>query len=299
MTPFILFCKSYRDDVLRVKKLLDSVVSFNEDKIPFYLCVPSKDLSLFKKYIDFKHLQESYLGQIQIITDEEVVGSMEQPRLDIYNKTNGYISQQVIKSQVWRLIGCEAYLSLDSDSYFTKPFHLKNFLNSSNLPYTILHDGKELLELSQKLGYPKVKEFFIQDSQSLKMEFHREGVDYDFGPAPLIWSAKVWQMLESHLKDTSESIWEAFTRKPSEIRWYGETLLKYKPIAIDSIPPLFNCFHYEWQVAYYDQNQQLLDSSNQYIGKVIQSYWDETLRPRFAQKSFVSRFWKKIKTKLH
>ena len=87
MDPFILFCKSFRDDVLRVKKLLDSVVEFNQEKIPFYLSVPKKDLDIFLDYIPFDALRASYSGKIEIITDEMIVQAMPNPSLDIYYAT--------------------------------------------------------------------------------------------------------------------------------------------------------------------------------------------------------------------
>jgi hypothetical protein len=298
MDPLILFCKSFRDDVLRVKRLLDSVIRLNEDCIPFYLCIPKNDLPIFQEIIDLNAMCSNYRGKIEIILDEDVVEAMPQGNLETYYATKGYISQQVIKAQVWHLLKCENYLALDSDSYFTKPFHRKDFLHESGYPYTVMHDGNELISLSEKLGHPKVKEAFIRDSQSMKQEFDRTGIDYDFGPAPLIWSSKVWRSLEQHLTNTSETIWQAFNRLPSEIRWYGEALLKYQAIPIEPIFPIFNCLHYAWQAEYYKKYPELVNTKNSDIGEVVQSYWDDSLRPNFAKKSLTSRLWKKLKLKI-
>ena len=295
MLPFVLFCKSFRDDVLRAKKLLDSVIAFNEDLIPFYLSVPEKDLALFQEHINFNSLRSSYKGVIELITDESIVLSNPKSNLDAYYSTKGYIGQQVIKAEAWRLLQCDAYLSLDSDSFFTKPFHLHHFLDESGIPFTIMHGASELLHLSNTLGYPKVKEFFLNDSSLLKKEFGRIGEDYDFGPAPLIWSAKVWQSLATHLEKQNETIWEAFQRIPLEIRWYGEALLQYQAIPIHAIQPIFLCHHYEWQSKHYRDHPELIKNSESIIGEVIQSYWDESLRPAFAKKPWYSRAWKKMK----
>ena len=295
MQPFILFCKSFRDDVLRVKKLLYSVVTFNQDLIPFYLSVPQKDLEIFHQYIDFKKLQSTYAGIIELITDESIVLSNPNSNLEAYYATKGYIGQQVIKSEAWRLLKCEAYLALDSDSFFTKPFSLSHFLHESGAPLTIMHNGRELLDISESLGYPKVKEFFLKDSLLVKKEFNRFGEDYDFGPAPLIWSATVWQSLEAHLAQQQETIWDAFQRIPLEIRWYGETLLQYQSIPIYPIGPIFTCHHYEWQSKYYRDHPELLNDNDHTIGEVIQSYWDESLRPDFAKKPWYSMAWKTIR----
>jgi len=295
MDPLILFCKSFRDDVLRVKRLLDSVIRLNEDCIPFYLCIPKNDLPIFQELIDFEALRANYRGIIEIILDEDVVKAMPQGNLDTYYATKGYISQQIMKAQVWHLLKCENYLALDSDSYFIKPFHLHHFIHESGYPYTVMHDGNELISLSEKLGHPKVKEAFIRDSQSMKQEFDRTGIDYDFGPAPLIWSSKVWLSLEQHLANTSETIWQAFNRLPSEIRWYGEALLKYQAIPLYTTSPIFHCLHYAWQAEYYKKHPELANTKNSHIGEVVQSYWDDSLRPKFAKKPWYSRWWKSIK----
>jgi len=295
MQPFILFCKSFRDDVLRIKKLLESVAAFNQDLIPFYLSVPQNDVEIFHQYIDFKGLQASYAGVIQLITDESIVLANPNSQLEAYYSTKGYIGQQVIKAEAWRLLNCESYLALDSDSFFTKPFYLLNFLHESGVPFTVMHNGRELLEISESLGYPKVKEFFLKDSILVKNEFHRTSEDYDFGPAPMIWSAKVWQSLEAHLAEREETIWDAFQRIPIEIRWYGETLLHYQSIPIFPIEPIFKCYHYEWQSKYYRDHPELLKDSGHIIGEVVQSYWDESLRPDFAKKPWYSRAWKTVR----
>ena len=131
MQPFILFCKSFRDDVLRVKKLLESVTVFNQDLIPFYLSAPEKDLDIFHQHIDFKSLQSSYNGIIELITDEAIVLSNPKSKLASYYSTKGYIGQQIVKAEAWRYLNCSAYLALDSDCFFTKPFHLSNFIHEN------------------------------------------------------------------------------------------------------------------------------------------------------------------------
>lgn len=295
---FVLFCKSFRDDVLRVKKLLESIITFNIEKIPFYLSVPKNDLEIFHQYIDFHDINKRYSGIIEIITDESIVMSNPQNHLDKYYSMKGYISQQVIKAEAWRLLGCSAYLSLDSDSFFTQNFTLKNFLHPSGFPYTIFHDGKELLEISAHLNHPEVEQYFLKDSALVKAEFNRSGKDIDFGPAPLIWSSDVWKKLDEHFKTNHETIWDAFLRIPLEIRWYGETLLHYQPIPLYPCAPIFTCYHYDWQAKYLTKNPSLVKRSPQIIGEVVQSYWDDSLRPNFAKKPWYSRMWKHIKKSL-
>jgi len=127
METFILFCKSFRDDVLRVKRLLNSVVAYNVDIIPFYLSVPQRDDDLILEYINFETLKSSYRGKIELITDESIVAQKRPTQLATYHATKGYISQQVIKAIAWEKLPCDAYLALDSDAYFTKSFYQRDF----------------------------------------------------------------------------------------------------------------------------------------------------------------------------
>ncbi|OZA07871.1 MAG: hypothetical protein B7Y05_19480, partial [Polynucleobacter sp. 24-46-87] len=43
MKDFVLYCKSYRNDFLRLKRLLSSIQQFNLDHIPFYISTPQGD----------------------------------------------------------------------------------------------------------------------------------------------------------------------------------------------------------------------------------------------------------------
>ena len=299
MSSFILFCKSFKDDVLRAKRLCDSITQFNTDKIPFYLSIPKSDLALFQNTIDFEALNKLNQGTFHLITDESIVAVMPKSTLDDYYQMRGYWNQQVVKSEAWRLLGCDSYLCLDSDAFFTREFKLSHFLHPDGNPYSLMHDAHELLDLAKTLGKPEVIDHFLSDSQQLKDEFNRDGPDYDFGPPPMIWSAKVWESLyKEHLEPKGERLWDAIARIPMEIRWYGEALLKYQAIPPHPIGPLFTFYHYEWQYQHAVKLGQAIPKEPTILGVVMQSYWDESLRPSFAKKSFLSRAWKKIKARL-
>jgi hypothetical protein len=51
MNKIVLYCKSYDKDVYRAKILLDSILKYNTDNIPFYISVPEKDVELFKSVL--------------------------------------------------------------------------------------------------------------------------------------------------------------------------------------------------------------------------------------------------------
>lgn len=299
MQSFILFCKSYRKDVYRAKRLITSIAKFNVDKIPFYLSVPKEDLALFSQEIDWDQLQS--ISEFHLITDESIVLSNShldtKASLERYYAMPGYLSQQVIKAEAWRFIGCDNYLCLDSEAVFMKPFFLNQFMANTTEPFSILHLNTEFITLAKKLGKNKEIEHFYKDNQLLRNEFGRSGVqaqDWDFGPAPLIWSRKVWQSLEQyHLIPKGETIWDAIERLPFEIRWYGEALLQLKAIPLHPREPLFQVIHYDWQ----QKHLQPFEQTN-YLGILSQSNWDKELDPSFARKPWLSRVWRKVKSSL-
>ena len=299
MHSFILFCKSFRDDVLRAKRLCDSIAQHNTDKIPFYLSVPNADMELFQKTIDFQKLNDLNCGAFHLISDESIVAVMPNSSLDDYYNMKGYWNQQVVKSEAWRLLACDHYLCLDSDAFFTRDFHISHFIHPDGHPYSLMHEAKELLDLAKTLGKKDVIEHFLTDSRQLKEEFGRVGPDYDFGPPPMIWSAKVWDSLyQHHLQPKGERLWDAIARLPMEIRWYGEALLKYQAIPIHAIKPLFTFYHYEWQYQHALKKGEAIPKDEKILGIVMQSYWDESLRHAGAKKNIFSRTWKKMKQSL-
>ena len=275
MADFAFVCKSYRGDVARVRRLLDSLVDNNPEQIPVVVIVPKDDLSLF---------HEALAGRRHdLVCDDDVVNSHPQAAdrhlLERYRATPGYRAQQVIKAEAWRLLGCSAYLCMDSDTVFLRPARRSDFITPAGHPYTLLHQSRELLQLAVNRGHAKVAEAFRAESEKLKAVFGRVGPDYDFGPQPLIWSARVWSDLhEKFLAPRGWTLWDAIDQIPTEIRWYGEALLAYRSIPLDPIEPLFRVYHHEWQ---WFVQQRLGESAAtlpaQFIGAVYQSNWEYEL----------------------
>ena len=51
MSNLVLYCKSYRDDVLRACQLIRSVERFNVDALPLYLSVPHQILRCLDRIV--------------------------------------------------------------------------------------------------------------------------------------------------------------------------------------------------------------------------------------------------------
>ena len=261
MNNIVLYCKSYRNDVSRAKNLSESIKKYNSDNIPFYISVPQSDLALFK----------SELGDgVEIISDES-----------IHPKLNGWTGQQVIKSQFWKLNLCKNYVCLDSDTYFIKNFYESDFLYEDDIPYTVCHEDKELMEWSIRSSLQfDIQKSFREDRDKVMELFTRNGAYYDFGPSPTIWSSKVWKSLFDNYIIPNDLTFEQLIKfSPSEFTWYGEWLLKSKVIPIYPKQPICKVFHYREQ---YDEAKAKgyteKDFSRNYLGIIMQSNWGAELR---------------------
>ncbi len=289
MHNFVLYCKSYRNDFLRVKRLLASITQFNADGLPFYISTPKVDRDLLVKIVG----QHGYLW----VEDEDIVRA--NPRADFakYQAMPGGLSQQIIKSEFWRLGLAENYLCLDSDSFFICNFYKSDFMSDDGTLYTVLHQNKEFFQLATDRGHLRVERDLRAEAERVKALFDRKGPNFYCAPAPFIWSSKVWQSLDrQHLQPKGMSLWEFISPAHPETLIYGETLLKYRAIPLIAIEPLFRTYHYDWQ--YYvmkrlGETQEKLKQN--YLGVIYQSAWESEVNVDSSRKNVFSRALKRIK----
>jgi hypothetical protein len=250
-----LYCKSYDKDVYRAKDLFDSICKYNVDNIPFYISCPVKDIELFKQV----------LGNVDIIVDEEIDRNNE-----------GWKGQQIVKSQFWKLGLCENYVCIDSDCIFIKEFKVSDFMFDDKTPYTICHEYKSFFEFMEK--YPlnfDPYESFVKERKHIMELFGREGVIYDFGPGPTIWSTKVWKDLEdNYLIPNNLKFSNLIEENGSEFTWYGEWLLYSQIIRLMPKGPLFKNYHYPHQYEYDKKTNYTKEKiSKLYLGIGLQSIY--------------------------
>ena len=141
MSPIVLYCKSYRKDFLRLKKLLQSITQYNADGITFYISTPE----------DQKQEMLDVLGGAggyQWVSDESIVASNPRVSTGIEKTRSGGLSQQTIKSEFWRLGLAENYVCLDSDCIFIKDFYASDFMAGDGNPYTVIYQNKEYFQLA-------------------------------------------------------------------------------------------------------------------------------------------------------
>lgn len=267
----VLYCKSYRDDVLRARRLVESVQRHNRDGLPLYLSVPDSDVALFR---------EKCAGlPFTLLRDEEIVAQTPGLDLSAFAGLPGRLSQQVVKSEFWRLGLSENYLCLDSDCYFLRPFGAADFESDDGTPYTVMHEARELLHFAELAGMPKIVVNRDRECAEIQALFSRRGRCWEFGPIPVVWSARVWSDLaEKYLQPRGMTIIDAIRAHPGELRWYGEALLAFGGIPIRPVEPLFRCYHYEEQYHFWKrlgETEEVI--AKNYLGVCMQSNWDKDL----------------------
>lgn len=286
----VLYCKSYQRDLLRVKRLLESVHQHNVDAIPFYISTPESDRdALFALVGENVHFQW--------VSDESIVGANPRAPEDIQKTRSGGIAQQVIKSEFWRLGIASNYLCIDSDSIFIRDFRKNDFLAPDGNPYTVLHQNKEFFQLAVNQGHQRVENELRIESEAVKSLFGRVGPNYYCAPSPFIWSAKVWESLDQQfLQPKGMILWDLITAEHPESLIYGEALLKYQAIPVRMIEPLFRIYHYNWQYYFSRRVGETEENLRQnFMGVIYQSAWESELDFGEPSKSMPSRMLRRVK----
>ena len=292
MTPLVLYCKSYHTDLKRVVRLAQSVRHFNAEHIPFLVSVPQADLPLFREHLDG--------SGVELLADEDIIQAS--PRIDatLLSRMRGSLSQQVVKSEFWRLGHADAYLCLDSDSVFIRPFRQADYLSPDGTPYTVINEAQELLVGALVRGKANVVENFQREARLVQGLFGRAGKAYSFGPMPMVWHRRVWQSLdEQYLLPRGMNFMDAIAQAPLESRWYGEALLRFKAMPLMPAEPFFKVYHYAWQL---DQDRRhklgLPELAKIYSGVIYQSAWEREMDWPREGGNWLSRAGRRIRRRL-
>lgn len=271
MKPFVLYCKSYSTDLRRVVRLARSIQQHNVEKLPFYVSVPQAELALFREHLTGL--------DTELLADEDIIRASPRINLEHLSHMPGSVSQQVVKSEFWRLGLSTAYLCLDSDAVLIRPFGLSDFMTSDGTPYTMIDEAHDLLEDALHRKRERVIAAFNREADLVQSQFRRTGRHYSFGPFPLIWHRAVWESLDSrYLQPQDMSFADAIALAPIESRWYGEALLAYQAVPLLPCQALFKVYHYAWQ---FDRDRRAGITANQlaqfYCGVIYQSAWERDM----------------------
>jgi hypothetical protein len=270
--------------------LLDSIERFNADNLLFYISTPESDRDTLQNVlgVDAKYIW---------VSDEKIVAANPAASFEKYQSMPGGLSQAIIKSEFWRLKQAKNYLCLDSDCIFIKPFHQSDFISLNGDPFTVLHQNKEYFQLANNRSQFKIESNLRAEAKRVQDLFERLGPIYFCAPAPFIWSAKVWESLDSeYLQPKGMTLWDLVTPEFPETLIYGEALLKYQAIPLIPIEPLFRVYHYDWQYFILKRlGETEIKLKSNYLGVLYQSNWESALDYCDFQKSILSRYLKSIK----
>ena len=282
MEKIVLFCKSYSKDLLRAKRMAQSVQMFNRDAIPLYISVPSSELDLFKE--NFKDLPCRFL------TDEEILENCIKVHGPFPRLFPNYLMQQLVKFEFWRLKKCEHYLWIDSDAYFLRPFYTKDFFHDEDTPLLVMHKAKDLRAFSKEHD-PRIAEKLDNRIEKIQQLFGRKGDAFYFGDPPLVWSCSVLEALFTEfLEPRGMTIYELLYSYPCEMQLYGEFLLASGNHKFAPTEPFFKIFHYAEQFFEAQrQGESEFSLARTHMGVLIQSNWTD---PKEKKKNNMARFKK-------
>jgi len=289
MLNFVLYCCTFRKDLKRTVKLAQSIQKHNKGNIPFYISVPAEDVDLFRDYLkDF---------DVTIFDEKDIIVANSKLNIHQLYEIRGGLRQQVIKSEFWRLGISENYLVLDSDCIFIRDFDENDFIFNDDVPYSIIHEGRDVLQATERFGPKKIRQHFLADREPIKAALGRKGVTYDFGYAPFLWSKKVWESLDqNYLTPNHMSFLDAVLFCGSEFTWYGESLINFRAIPIYPREQLFMHYHYEHQLwAHQVLGYKEENLAHDYLGVVYQSNWESWGDFGLSNKSVSSRLWRTVK----
>jgi hypothetical protein len=289
LNDIVLYCKSYRKDFLRLKRLLDSIKQFNRDEIPFYVSTPKVDKELLLQVVG----SDGY----HWVSDESIIAANPRAKPGIEKGRTSGLSQQVIKSEFWRLGLAENYVCLDSDCLFITDFYKHHFLADDGIPYTVIYENKEFYQLADNRGHFKVFQNLHAEAETVKALFGRSGLNYYCPCPPFIWSSKVWQSFDrEYLEPKGMTFWDYSTAERPETLTYLEALLKFKAIPVHAIEQLFRVYYYDWHYFLLKRLGETEEKLKQhFLGVIYQSNWNLELDYGGSTKSAASRFVRKLK----
>jgi hypothetical protein len=239
---FALFCKSFRNDLERFARLLESVEQHNVDGLPFVLSVPRADRALFADRIGQQ--------RVQWLNDEDVLGREVQQSWRV---------QQLVKLYTGRVGFADAWFGLDSDNYVVRAFRRSDFVSASGevafvatmLTHTLDDRWDQVneylrvpaLESAISVGVPRSvgdiadlpgigwHERWLDalrrpthDERLLRIQrfFRRPGPEVHFMPSPIWTRESLISLEELLLKPRGLSFEDLIRYSPWESVWVGE-----------------------------------------------------------------------------
>ena len=235
MKSFGILVKSFRGDFDTARQLFESIRIHNVERIPVWVVVPEEDKELF---------QVATEGIGQVIGESEFAEHLVSK--EVAGIRPGYINQEIIKLAFWEKGLVANYLPVDSDAVFLRPFRTSDFMSSSDVPYTVLLEDRDLQmdpdyfathwqgraralrQIQQEVG--------LEDSRLLTCHGHQ-----------VLSSTVLRSLKETFLAPRGWTYAEMLANGPYEFSWYNFWLQKSRVIPIEIREPYFKVVHSEQQ----------------------------------------------------
>lgn len=279
MHNLVIYIGTSARDLVQYRALINSINVYNVDNIPIYTAVNDNDFELFTQ--TFSDTGVTFIKDSDIYTT---------------NQTNSWWKQQLMKMNFWRLGVAKHVIQVDSDSFFIKNFRISDFMVTEDVPYTILHENKELKQffaknnkdnsLQNSGGDYWVSQGFAVNGMNIRKVFGTEYVtaQYDYGHPPCIWSNAVWEMLYKQYVEPNNLKYEDLIEYAnSEQQWYGEMLMATHLFPIYPKENMFKTFHYETNYEEFKNTDKLSSIIYNYHGLCVQSNWCKIGSPAFYE----------------
>lgn len=289
---FVMFCKTFSEDIERFEQLIKSFMKYNKDNIKMYVSCPKQELQLFLKFRN---------ENVKIISDESIpVEYYMENESKIFSR--GYMNQQIAKLGFYKLNLCNHYFCVDSDVLFIRDFYLNDFMYDEQTPFVDINHFRTSLP-DVKLS----KEHYFIHHERLKKIRNTYGMSYQDNESYVL-SVIVFQTLSSEvLKDLDNNFltpqkWNyknLLEIAPVEFHWYSQWLLNYidknKSFKVKYTSPFICVFKNKTEYeSYLKYGWTLKDLGIFYIGIALNSNWNAPLNYGKYEPSFIEKILKRV-----
>ena len=269
METLSLFLKTYSKDFPRAKKLLESIIQHNTERIPLWIACPKKDLS------EFKTLETE--TWINCIIEEDFPVRLATQTMNGIRA--GYLNQEVLKLGFAELNLSQHYFCLDSDGLFLQDFGKKDFLTSKGIPKIVLVEDKDLqidniyynrYWVSRDVQLKKIAKLMMVDDDEMILK-----TCHNF---QLFTNEYIQQFKVEILKGNQWDYLDCILYSPYEFSWYNYFVQSRKMPYIQ-VEPYFKMVHsFEEFISMKISGSDSDSISRAYMGVVVNSNFQQTTK---------------------
>ena len=267
METLSLFLKTYDKDFPRARKLLESIVKHNTERIPTWIACPSKDLD------QFKTLElESW---IKCINEEDFPIKLATKSMNGIRA--GYLNQEVLKLGFAELNLSEHYFCIDSDGLFLNDFGKRDFLTKEGIPKLVLVEDKDLQ--IDDLYYNRhwvAREAHLKRIANLMLTESDDSILKTCHGFQLFTNKYLKQFKLEILERNQWEYLDCILYSPYEFSWYNY-FVQSRKLPFVQVEPYFKLIHsYEEFISMKISGSNSISISRAYMGVVVNSNFSQS-----------------------